>query len=266
MSRFVAILLGNTTAAASAVTDDRLGEVTRVPVGDLKALSALLATCRADTADPAPLVVASVNPPALAELRQLARKLRLAPPRVAREDFPIPLATAVDEPARVGTDRLLGALAAYRQTCGACLVLDCGTATTLNAIRADGTFLGGAIFPGPDLMARSLAQGTAQLPHVEIREVASVIGKNTEEAIRAGVSLGWTGTVFYILSAALSDVGPQAGIFVTGGGLALARPLVKLLGDLVTVSKSGQKQDRCQFAPNLVLEGLVIAYRESLKS
>jgi pantothenate kinase type III len=292
MTNFVVLALGNSTAAAAPVAGDRLGEVSRVPVHELQELSDVLAACRANGAGPAPtktahpapaaaakcvpLVVASVNPPALEELRRLADDMHLAPPLVARDDFSIPLKVAVDEPDRVGTDRLLGALAAWRQAGGACLVLDCGTATTLSAVSADGTFLGGAIFPGPDLMARSLAEGTAQLPAVDVREIAPgigreflkivpVIGKNTEAAIRAGISLGWTGAVLNILAAALADVGQQANIFLTGGGLALTRPLVDdLLGNMGAMADAEPPHDPCRIAPNLVLEGLVIAYRESV--
>jgi type III pantothenate kinase len=265
MTNFVALTLGNSTAAAAPVVDGRLGAVSRIDVRDLQKLSDVLAACRSDAADPAPLVVASVNPPALAALRRLAEDLHLAPPRVARDDFPIPLATAVDEPDRVGVDRLLGALAAYRRTGGPCLVLDCGTATTLNAVSADGTFLGGAIFPGPDLMARALAEGTAQLPAVEIRDTAEVIGKNTEEAIRAGVSGGWQGAVLHVLAAALAELGQVSEVFLTGGRLALVGPHVRCYVGVFAFEKNGREpHDPCQVAPNLVLEGLVIAYRESL--
>jgi type III pantothenate kinase len=263
MTNFVALTLGNTTAAAAPVADGRLGTVVRCSIHDLQELSDLLTPCRTDAAAPVPLVVASVNPPALEALRRLATDLHLVPPRVARNDFLIPFATAVDEPDRVGVDRLLGALAAYRQTGGPCLVLDCGTATTLSAVSAEGIFLGGSIFPSPDLMARALAEGTAQLPHVEVREIAPVIGKNTEEAIRAGVSLGWTGAVMHMLAAAMSDLGPQVTVFLTGGGLALAAPLISdLVRDLADVG-GRDPESLCRTAPNLVLEGLVIAYRES---
>ncbi|KPJ72667.1 MAG: hypothetical protein AMS14_07395, partial [Planctomycetes bacterium DG_20] len=170
-------------------------------------------------------------------------------PKTARDDFPIPIATGVREPDRVGVDRLLAALAAYRRTGGACIVVDCGTAVTVDAVDSGGVFLGGAIFPGREMMARALAEGTAQLPHVRGSAAPeSVLGKSTEEAILAGLVRGTAGALESLVAAAMMEVGLHARVVVTGGDAA--------------VPESPVLRRKSQVVPDLVLEGLVMAYRE----
>jgi len=249
MTDLLAVTLGNTSvAAATAGAGGALRDVCREP---LERLEAMLGP-RLEAAE-GPVCVCSVNPPALGRLRRTAEAAGRDPPKVAGLDFPVPIRTDVAEPARVGTDRLLAALAAHRRTQGACIVVDVGTAVTVDAVDEAGTFLGGAIFPGPRLMARSLADGTAQLPPVEISSVGAgnqVIGKNTEAAIRIGVTRALSGALGYILTAMLLELGVQGPVFVTGGDAP------------ATENEADVKDTRYVVAPDLVLEGLVLAWGE----
>ncbi|MBL7141162.1 MAG: type III pantothenate kinase [Planctomycetes bacterium] len=263
MTDLLAVTLGNTSVAiAVADAEGVLHDVRREPLAHLETLLAERLASAGDAAGPA--IVGSVNPPALARLRKALQTAEHGPPRVAGRDFPIPIATAVDEPARVGTDRLLAALAAYRRARGPCIVVDVGTAVTVNAVDGAGTFLGGAIFPGPDLMARALAEGTAQLPNVDMHAgpvPESVVGKNTRDAIRTGVHHGWRGGITMMLAAALSEVGEHATVFLTGGYLALLKSEANdFLGGYD--EDGGESDRRPRVVPDLVLEGLVLAWRE----
>jgi type III pantothenate kinase len=245
MNDLLAVTLGNTSVAAATVdADGALRDVVRAPLEQLEALLAL----RLEASD-GPVAVCSVNPPALARLRRAAEAAGCKPPLVAGEDFPISIRTDVDEPDRVGTDRLLAALAAYHRAGRACIVIDVGTAVTVDAVDDDGTFLGGAIFPGPGLMARSLADGTAQLPLVEIASAAAdgpVIGRNTEAAIRSGITRAMTAAVARLAGEMRDALGTAAPVYVTGG---YATPQDAEGGADWTV------------VPDLVLEGLVLAWR-----
>ena len=102
----------------------------------------------------------------------------------------IPIRTNVDEPARVGTDRLLAALAAYARFARPLVIVGFGSALTFDCVDGGGVFLGGLIFPGPRLCAKALARQTAALPEIDVSEAAPVIGRNTEEAIRVGIFRG----------------------------------------------------------------------------
>jgi type III pantothenate kinase len=246
----VAVALGNSRAAATLVTGGAaLGKVTRAPIERLEDLTPVLARACPDCGGEATAVaIASVNPPALARLLAMAKEMHLAKPLVAGDDFPIPMRTDVDEPERVGTDRLLAALAAYRRNRSACIVVDCGTAITVNAVRAGGVFVGGAIFPGLAMMARSLARGTALLPEAVLPDRAPPVGKNTEQAIAAGILHGAAGAVANLVIVASEIVGSDAAVFLTGGDAARLAEFLP--------------PDCRDVSPDLVLEGLAIAYRE----
>ncbi len=246
MSGLLAVTLGNTSVAVA--TADEAGTLHDVGRASREPPEAFLAP-RLETAD-GPVVVCSVNPPALDRVRQAVEAAGADGPYVAGEDFPIPIHADVDEPGRVGTDRLLAALAAYRRAGRACIVIDAGTAVTVDAVDEDGTFLGGAIFPGPGLMARSLADGTAQLPLVEVgREFVPerAIGKNTQEAIRSGIMRALAGGIGGIAGDMMQVVGTAAPVYITGG---YAPP------------EHGERGIAESVVPDLVLEGLVLAWRE----
>ncbi len=237
MNDLLAITLGNSSVVMATMT--REAEILDARGEPLARLEDLFAEfVPAPQARQAPIIVASVNPPALARLRAVAPAAGPAAPLVARDDFPIPIATNVDEPEKVGVDRLLAALAAYRLTGSACVVVDCGTAVTVDAVDADGTFLGGAIFPGRDMMARALAEGAAQLPTVAIGPAESGIGRNTEEAIRAGIVHGSDGALAALIAGAQAAAGRKATVILTGGdaplpGSPVLRPAFKVVPDLV---------------------------------
>jgi len=236
MKPIAAITLGNSTAVLAVVAKGAVKRAYRIPIERL----ADMAT------DPAKsVIVASVNPPALKRLRRIARNAGAAL-LVAGEDFPIPMKTDVDRPERVGTDRLLESLAAYRRLGRECIVVDFGTAITVNAVRADGTFAGGAIFPGLAMMVRALSDGTALLPEIPPPSAAPLVGRNTEEAISVGVLRGAAGAVAGLIDAARQVVGGQAPVILTGGAAEAVADL--LPADCRTI------------APNLVIEGLLAAY------
>ena len=106
----------------------------------------------------------------------------------ARADLPITL--DVDEPLTVGADRLINTLAASRIFARDAIVVDMGTATTFDCITADGVFLGGVIAPGIRTSAETLTRRTSKLPATELTLPSRVIGRRTEECIRAGVMFG----------------------------------------------------------------------------
>jgi type III pantothenate kinase len=133
----------------------------------------------------------------------------------------VPLRVDVDEPEQVGIDRVLGAVAARSLTPAgeAAITVDVGTAVTVNLIDASGTFRGGAIFPGPQLMARSLHRDTAALPPVDLAEVpaAAPPGRNTTDAIRSGIAAAVMGGVGLLVTRVAAHH-PWPWLFLTGGG------------------------------------------------
>lgn len=174
------------------------------------------------------------------------------PPRVLVDRGQLPIEIDVDEPARVGVDRLLDAIAAnvLRRPGTPAIVIDVGTATTVNAISKSGVFLGGAILPGPELCARTLHEYTAVLPDVPLESLSDgeppVIGRNTEDAIRSGLYWGhWQAVVGYC-ERMRRPLGcpPDPLVLVTGGAAHLY---------------AGVIPSCARYEPHLTLQGLAVA-------
>jgi type III pantothenate kinase len=146
----------------------------------------------------------------------------------------------VDQPAAVGHDRLVNAFAAGLLYGRPAIVIDLGTATTLDVVAPDGTFLGGAIAPGLGLGLDALADRTAQLPRVALELPERAIGTDTVSAMLSGAVLGYFGLVKELvrrISAELGGAKPK--VVLTGGLSALpwaeSIPTVDFIDPLLTL-------------------------------
>jgi type III pantothenate kinase len=138
-----------------------------------------------------------------------------------------------DNPAEVGADRIVNAVAAKVRYGAPVIVLDFGTATTFDVVGPRGEYLGGVIAPGLRISADALFEKAARLSRVDVREPARVIGRNTEESIRAGLFHGYVGLVEGLVRRIRDELGgPPAPVVATGG---LAPVFEKALGFLTAV-------------------------------
>jgi len=181
---------------------------------------------------PAVILVASVSEGAATRLEAAVAALSATRHRPIRQrrigHVDLPLAINVPSPERVGIDRLAAAAAAIhaKPEGKSAIVVDCGTAATVDLVAADGTFLGGAILPGPNLMAQSLASGTSQLPALAEAVWAlppPMPGRTTDEAIAAGVGHGFRGAIARLVAAAARELGDEPVIILAGGSRAMVR-------------------------------------------
>lgn len=123
-------------------------------------------------------------------------------------------------PHELGSDRILNSVAAYKLYGGPCIIVDFGTATTFNAVSANGDFLGGAIAPGIKSSLESLYNNTAKLQRVELVKPDNVICKNTISNIQSGTIYGFTGLVDYIVKNMRKELGAVNAKVVATGGLS----------------------------------------------
>jgi len=170
------------------------------------------------------VVLASVVPRVSTAVAAVAARRHL--PFLEASAATVPLAVHVDRPAEVGADRLVNALAAARLHGTPAIVVDIGTATTVDAVGADGAFLGGAIAAGPQLSLDALASRTAKLPHVELGGSPRAIGRDTVEALRSGAVYGQAGAVAELVSRVRGELatlsqGRRPIVVLTGGGSRL---------------------------------------------
>lgn len=126
-----------------------------------------------------------------------------------------------DKPEDLGTDRIINAVAAYKEYGGPAITIDFGSATTFGVINEDGEFLGGAIAPGIKSSTEALVNTGAKLPRIELIKPKSVIGKNTIENMQAGVIYGFTGLVAHIIKSIKKENGFKNAKVIATGGLSL---------------------------------------------
>lgn len=212
---------GDGGAAASTAA------VTLAGGAEFEAGATLIANTLAELAreqDPAHIALCAVAAPALERALADALAARYGAAFVARPDPG--LAVALNTPETAGRDRLFAARGALALAHAHALVVDAGTCVTVDALRADadgpGTFLGGAIAPGPRLLAEALARGGARLPEVDVFPGVPALGKDTLAALRAGVVVGLRGAVRELVLAIEREAGlAGARIVWTGGARAL---------------------------------------------
>lgn len=195
----------------------------------------------------------STVPAVLRELRVMLGRYYARVPKVVVEPgvrTGVPL--LVDNPKEVGADRLVNTLAAHHRHNTACVVVDFGTSTNVDAISAAGEFLGGAFAPGIEISVDALAARAAALRKVELVRPRSVIGKNTVECLQSGILYGFAGQVDGLVRRIMTELqqnDPGEVAVIATGGLA---PLV--IDESTTIT---------EHAPDLTLLGLRLVYERN---
>ena len=162
------------------------------------------------------IAVTSSVPRVTSALRQMADRWFEVPCVVLEPGVRSGMPILYDNPKEVGADRIANAIGAYDLYGGPCIVVDMGTATTFDAISAEGEYLGGAIAPGVAISMDALFHHAAALRRVELVEPRSVIGKSTVESIQSGVLYGYAGQVDGMCRRILRELGHGA-VIATGG-------------------------------------------------
>jgi type III pantothenate kinase len=155
-----------------------------------------------------------------------------------------------DDPGAVGADRLVDAVAAYRLYGGPACIVDFGTATTFDALSAEGDYLGGAIAPGVGIAAQALFQRTAKLPRVEIARPPAAIGRNTVHSMQSGLLFGYVALVEGMVARFRQELGEGMRVIGTGG-------LAEIVAEETPVLEI--------LAPWLTLDGLRMVYEMNRK-
>jgi type III pantothenate kinase len=163
------------------------------------------------------VVVASVVPPLTGIFEKLSRRYFDQTALVIDREVHTGVRIRYDNPAEVGADRVVNAVATYHRYGGPACVVDFGTATTFDAISAEGDYLGGAIAPGIGIAAEALFQRTAKLPRIDLVRPPAAIGKNTVQSMQAGMLFGYVGLVEGLVARFRAELGPEMRVIATGG-------------------------------------------------
>jgi type III pantothenate kinase len=163
------------------------------------------------------IVISSVVPPLDPVLRQVCERYFHLRPLFIEPGVKTGMPVRYDNPAEVGADRIVNAVAAFEKYGGPCVIVDFGTATTFDCVSDKGEYLGGVICPGIGISADALFEHTARLQRVEIRKPAHVIGSTTVGSLQSGLYYGYLGLVDGILERLLAELGQETRVVATGG-------------------------------------------------
>ena len=196
--------------------------------------------------------ICSVVPRLTQELRDMVERYFGFTALIVGPGVKTGIAVRMDNPREVGADRISNAVAAHAMfEKEPVVVVDFGTAITVDAVSAAGEYLGGAIAPGIDTAAAGLYSATAQLRRVELVAPPEVIGKSTVQAVQSGLVYGFAGMVDGLVEGVTKELGGDARVVATGG---LAP----------TVIEHCHRIER--FEPMLTLLGLKLIYERNQPS
>ncbi|RME67831.1 MAG: type III pantothenate kinase [Verrucomicrobia bacterium] len=192
------------------------------------------------------VAVCSVVPPVVYPLRSAIVKYFHIEPFFLQPGVRTGLKIKYRNPLEVGADRIANAIAVtHLHPERDVLIVDCGTATTVDVVTARREYLGGAIMPGPTIWVDALAGKTARLPAVEITRPEAALGRSTVESIQSGVYLGQVGAIRHLTAALIAETFPGKRPMIVGtGGFARLLEAEGLFDEIV---------------PDLVLRGVRLA-------
>jgi len=192
----------------------------------------LLGHAGIDVASLGTIVMSSVVPPVTGSLRQMFSELARLEPIVVGPGIKTGIRIRTDNPAEVGTDLVVGAIAAYERYQTNCIVVGFGTALTFTAIADPGDLVGVAIAPGLNYAAEALFQHTAQLRLVDLEVPRTAIGKNTVHSMQSGILFGYAGMTESIIRRFRAELPGPPEVIATGGQAEIIARLTDCFTDI----------------------------------
>ena len=177
------------------------------------------------------VAISSGVPVVTSSLRHMVKKSLNLEPIVVGPGVKTGLAIRYDNPREVGADRIANGAAVFDLYGGPSIVVDFGTATTLDVISGEGEYLGGVISPGVEISLEALVGKAAALSTVELTEPRSVIGKNTGESIRSGVLYGYAAQIDGLCERVVKEIG-ECTVVATGGLAGMIAPHTKVVDEV----------------------------------
>jgi len=163
------------------------------------------------------IIISNVVPPMTDALLGMARRFFHVEPIFVSHELDLGVPIRYHNPSEVGADRLVNAVAAIHKYGTPAIVVDFGTATTLDVISPQGEYLGGCIMAGVGISAEALFRTAARLPRIELVAPEHVVGRTTVEAMQSGILLGYAGAIDALVERICKELGCAATVVATGG-------------------------------------------------
>ena len=253
----LAIDIGNTNIVIGCMRDDEIVFKARIATDRLRTsdqygveIKNMIEAFGVNLREIDDCIISSVVPPVFNSVRTGVLKIIGKQPMVVSPGLKTGLNIHVDVPSQVGSDRIVIAVAALAEYEAPLILMDLGTATTIEVVEPDNRYVGGVIFPGVMVSLDALTSRAAQLPGISLDKPKAVIGKNTIDCMRSGMMHGTAAMIDGIIERIEEELGHKATIVATGG---LARFITPLCKREIILER------------DLLLKGLNIIYKKNKK-
>ena len=251
----LAIDIGNTNIVIGCIRDEEILFKARIATDrtrtsdqygvEIKNMLEAFGVQREDVSD---CIISSVVPPVFNSVRTGVVKVIGKQPMVVGPGLKTGLNIKVEVPGQVGSDRIVIAVAALAQYQPPLILMDMGTATTIEVVEEGNTYIGGVIFPGVKISLDALTSRAAQLPGISLDKPKQVIGKNTVDCMRSGMMYGTAAMIDGMVERIELELGHSTTLVATGGMAQFITPLCKRE---IILEK------------DLLLKGLAILYKKN---
>lgn len=253
----LAIDIGNSNIVIGGIEDDQIKFEARIATDRIKTsdqygveIKNILNLFEVAPQQVEDCIISSVVPPVFNAVRTGVIKLTGLTPMVVGPGIKTGLNIQMDNPASVGSDLIVAAVAALQEYQAPLMLIDMGTATTITVVDKDNTYIGGAIIPGVRVSAEALSSRAAQLPGIQLDRPKRAIGKNTVECMRSGIMFGAAAMLDGMIERMEAELGKQTTVVATGGIAQFVAPLCKR---------------EIRLEKDLLLKGLNIIYKKNKK-
>lgn len=253
----LAIDIGNTNLVIGCIHDDKILFKARIATDrsrtsdqygvEIKNMLEAYGVSRDQIED---CIISSVVPPVFNSVKTGVIKVLGKQPMVVGPGLKTGLNIHVDVPSQVGSDRIVIAVAALSEYKAPLILMDLGTATTIEVVEPENRYIGGCIFPGVRISLDALTSRAAQLPGISLDKPKCVIGKNTVDCMRSGMMYGTAAMLDGLIERMEEELGHKSTIIATGGMAQFVTPLCKRE---IILDK------------DLLLKGLNIIYKKNKK-
>ena len=251
----LAIDIGNTNIVIGCIKDDEILFQARIATDrtrtsdqygvEIKNMLEAFGVRRENITD---CIISSVVPPVFHSVRTGVIKVIGKQPMVVGPGLKTGLNIQMDVPSQVGSDRIVIAVAALAEYAPPLILMDMGTATTVEVVEEGNAYIGGVIFPGVKISLDALTSRAAQLPDISLDKPKRVIGKNTVECMRSGTMYGTAAMIDGIVDRIEEELGHSSTLIATGGMAQFITPLCK---------------HKILLEKDLLLKGLNIIYKKN---
>lgn len=251
----LAIDIGNTNLVIGGIRDDQLLFKARIATDRFRTsdqygveIKNMIEAFGHSISEIDDCIISSVVPPVFNSVKTGVIKVIGKQPMVVGPGLKTGLNIHMDVPSQVGSDRIVIAVAALAEYSAPLILMDLGTATTIEVVEPDNVYMGGIIFPGVRVSLDALTSRTAQLPGISLDQPKNVIGKNTVDCMRSGMMYGTAAMLDGLIDRIEEELGHPSTLIATGGLAQFITPLCK---HQIILEK------------NLLLKGLNLIYKKN---